>query len=64
MFQQYFHSNMDSLYKHIPKDIIPQEYGGNGGSLEEICGKQNIVFVVYYIFVKVYKILFEHWVIR
>ncbi|XP_075227276.1 alpha-tocopherol transfer protein-like [Lycorma delicatula] len=34
---QYFHSNMDSLYKHIPKDIIPQEYGGNGGSLEEIC---------------------------
>ncbi|XP_026756871.2 alpha-tocopherol transfer protein-like [Galleria mellonella] len=28
--------NYDELYKHIPKEVLPAEYGGNGGTIEEI----------------------------
>ncbi|XP_068620796.1 uncharacterized protein [Battus philenor] len=33
----YVHNkNYDELYKHIPKDILPVEYGGKGGTIKEI----------------------------
>ncbi|XP_075992123.1 alpha-tocopherol transfer protein-like [Anticarsia gemmatalis] len=33
----YVHNkNYDAMYQHIPKDILPKEYGGNGGSVAEI----------------------------
>ncbi|XP_059059455.1 alpha-tocopherol transfer protein-like [Achroia grisella] len=28
--------NYNELYKHIPKDVLPAEYGGNGGTIAEI----------------------------
>ncbi|KOB65224.1 putative intracellular [Operophtera brumata] len=28
--------NRNRLFKHIPKDILPTEYGGNGGTTDEI----------------------------
>ncbi|CAH0749101.1 unnamed protein product [Diatraea saccharalis] len=35
----YVHNkNYDELYKHIPKEILPEEYGGNAGSIESIVG--------------------------
>ncbi|CAG9567044.1 unnamed protein product [Danaus chrysippus] len=35
--QLYVHNNnFEELYKHIPKEILPNEYGGNGGSIKEI----------------------------
>ncbi|XP_035787700.1 retinol-binding protein pinta-like [Anopheles albimanus] len=29
-------SNMESLYEHVPKRLLPKEYGGDGTSLKEI----------------------------
>lgn len=36
----YFHTNgLDSLYEHVPKDILPTELGGDVGSMFEISEK-------------------------
>ncbi|KAL4707243.1 hypothetical protein ACJJTC_008324 [Scirpophaga incertulas] len=32
----FIHTEYKTLYDHIPKDLLPEEYGGNGGSLIEI----------------------------
>ncbi|XP_026324459.1 retinol-binding protein pinta-like [Hyposmocoma kahamanoa] len=33
----YVHNkNYEEMYKYIPKDILPAEYGGNGGTIKEI----------------------------
>lgn len=32
----YFHSNVDSLNKYIPRDLLPDEYGGKAGKLADI----------------------------
>ncbi|CAG9567045.1 unnamed protein product [Danaus chrysippus] len=33
----YVHNkNFEELYKHVPQEILPKEYGGNGGSIKEI----------------------------
>jgi hypothetical protein len=39
--QIYFHAKMDSFFKHVPKEMCPEEYGGGGGSLKDISGKYN-----------------------
>jgi hypothetical protein len=32
----FIHSSMDDLYKYVPKDMLPAEYGGNAGSVKDI----------------------------
>uniref|UniRef100_A0A1B6C799 CRAL-TRIO domain-containing protein n=1 Tax=Clastoptera arizonana TaxID=38151 RepID=A0A1B6C799_9HEMI len=32
----HLHSNQETLFKHIPKDIMPKDYGGNERPLEEL----------------------------
>jgi len=32
----FVHDSFESLYKHINKEILPTEYGGNGGSVQSI----------------------------
>lgn len=37
MFSQLFvHNDLESLYKHVPKRLLPTEYGGDAGTLESI----------------------------
>jgi hypothetical protein len=38
LMQLYVHANMDSLYEHVPQGLLPQEYGGDAGSLEKLAG--------------------------
>lgn len=28
----------ESIYKYIPKDVLPEEYGGEGEKLQELTG--------------------------
>ncbi|XP_055598366.1 retinol-binding protein pinta-like [Uranotaenia lowii] len=32
----YVHSNLESLYKYVPRKLLPTEYGGDAGSIEDI----------------------------
>lgn len=32
----FIHSNMNTLHEHVPKDMLPREYGGTGCSLDEV----------------------------
>ena len=33
----HFHTDgLESLYDHVPRDMLPSEYGGKAGSLSEI----------------------------
>lgn len=33
----FFHGNEKRIETIIPKEILPKEYGGDGGTIEEIC---------------------------
>lgn len=35
----HFHSTLDSLYKFVPQKMLPKEYGGEAGTVEELTGK-------------------------
>lgn len=38
----YFHTDgYESLYKYVPKDVLPEEYGGYAGPIAAINGKPN-----------------------
>lgn len=32
----HFHSNLESLYKFVPQKMLPKEYGGEAGTMEEL----------------------------
>ncbi|KAJ2940271.1 hypothetical protein O0L34_g11841 [Tuta absoluta] len=32
----FIHTDLESLYEHVPREMLPEEYGGNGGSLDDI----------------------------
>jgi hypothetical protein len=43
--QTHVHADMESLYKEIPKSILPQEYGGEGGPVEVLIGEWGVFFL-------------------
>lgn len=36
LFQLFVHENMESLHRHIPKRLLPIEYGGEAGTVQAI----------------------------
>lgn len=37
----HFHSTIDTLYKSVPKAMLPTEYGGDAGNIKDINGKMH-----------------------
>lgn len=35
----HIHSNLEDLYKFVPKEMLPAEYGGNAGPIKDLNGK-------------------------
>lgn len=35
----HFHSDLDSLYKFVPKKMLPKEYGGDAGTMADLTGE-------------------------
>lgn len=44
-FQLQLHSNLDSFFKVIPKEIVPKDYGGDQLSLKEMHGESGTVII-------------------
>lgn len=38
MFQISFHKNVESLWEHIPREVLPVEYGGYNRNLDTLRG--------------------------
>lgn len=38
---------MESLYEHIPKEILPEEYGGDAGPISDITKRWEEKFLEY-----------------
>ena len=35
-FQFHIHSKYETLYKYMPKDCLPAEYGGSNGTIQDV----------------------------
>jgi hypothetical protein len=38
-------NDLTSFYKQVPKEVLPTEYGGEAGSVQENLGKSNKSFI-------------------
>jgi hypothetical protein len=49
-------SNWEKLYKEVPQELLPTEYGGKAGTIKEVNGKlffsqkKSIIFLHFYYF--------------
>lgn len=46
----HFHHDLDSLYKFVPKSVLPKEYGGDIGSIKDINGMFLLNLLSFYHF--------------
>lgn len=35
-FQIHVHNELETLYEYVPKDVLPEEYGGYAGPIADI----------------------------
>jgi hypothetical protein len=43
VLQVFFHCDgYESLYKHVPRDVLPREYGGELDSVEDLTGELSV----------------------
>lgn len=40
----FLHSNIEDLYKYVPKEMLPSEYGGGAGPIKNISGEYEILY--------------------
>ena len=41
--QTHLHADLESLYKEVPKRLLPKEYGGEAGPLEVLIGEWGVL---------------------
>jgi len=41
--QIHVHSDFESLYKDVPKRLLPEEYGGEAGPVEVLIGECGVL---------------------
>jgi hypothetical protein len=41
--QTHVHADFESLYKEVPKRLLPQEYGGEAGPLDVLIGNCDLL---------------------
>lgn len=49
--QLFVHNSYESLYNYVPRQLLPMEYGGDGGTLESIINsweKRIVSYKSYY----------------
>jgi len=51
--QTHLHADFESLYKEVPKRLLPEEYGGEAGPLEVLIGEFG--FRLFRLYKTVYK---------
>lgn len=44
--QIFVHDSLEELYEYIPKDVLPDIYGGTGGSIEQFEGEYRLLHYV------------------
>lgn len=45
IFQIHIHKNKEELFDYVPKEILPVELGGEGGTVDEIIGWYTIYYI-------------------
>ena len=43
--QTHHHADFESLYKEVPKRLLPEEYGGEAGPMDVLIGKCGVLFL-------------------
>jgi hypothetical protein len=57
----HFHADFESLYKEVPKRILPTEYGGEAGTIEELRGECGVgLFCIFEFVLKKLRAFFRH----
>jgi len=41
--QTHLHADFESLYKEVPKRLLPEEYGGEAGPLADLIGECGVL---------------------
>jgi hypothetical protein len=43
--QTHLHADFESLYKEVPKRLLPEEYGGEAGPMDVLIGECGVLFL-------------------
>lgn len=51
----FLHSDIKTLYEHVPREMLPAEYGGDAGPIQDIHGTMYTYFIILLIWIFVRK---------
>lgn len=58
----FVHANTDTLYNYVPKDVLPEEYGGTAGKLQDMQGKKHFSGLFFFAFTYRLILFLDAWV--